>query len=206
MENTQSLVSEQHFGVQKNASETVEFENWEAAQQFFQIARKRLLDVNNWQTICSGLSSTFILRDNQGQSVGHRFPEVGDYFQIDIPGPGNAAGDGHDWVLVEAMEDRSDAGGDLTSIRVRPASSPLNDQPDVAHFLDEAATSTFLVSRIGTSVTAEVHGRNEAANTHTDSLLDKVRNVATAVGAWLGFADVQWKSLAKALVDQEKQP
>ncbi len=205
MENKDPLVPEQQFGVEKNASETVEFDNWEAAQQFFQIARKRLLDVNNWQTICGGLSSTFIVRDAHGQSVGHRFPEVGDYFQIDIPGPGTESGDGHDWVIVEAIEDRSDAGGDLTSIRVRPASSPLNDKPDVAHFLDENATSTFSVARNGTSVTAEVHGRNEKSNTEATSVLDKLRNVATAVGAWLGFADVQWKNLAKALVNQEEK-
>ena len=205
MENTNSLTSEQQVGVQKNASETVEFDNWEAAQQFFQVARKRLLDVNNWQNITDGLSSTFIVRDALGQSVGHRFPEVGDYFQIDMPGPGNVAGDGHNWVVVEAVEDRSDAGGDRTSIRVRPAASPLNDQPDVAHFLDAAATSTFTVCRVGKSVTAEVHSRNEMSNTKTESLLDKVRNVVAAVGAWLGFADVQWKNLAKALVDQEEK-
>ncbi len=202
MKDANPSVPEQQVGVQKNASETVEFENWEAAQQFFQVARKRLLDVNNWQTICAGLSSTFILRDEHGQSVGHRFPEVGDYFQIDIPGSGNAAGGGHDWVIVEAVEDRSDAGGDLVSIQVRPASSPLNDDPNVAHFLDETATSTFMVSRVGTVVTAAIHGRNERSNTEPDNLLDKLRNVVTAVGAWLGFADVQWKNLAQALVDQ----
>ncbi len=205
MKDNHPIVPEQQVGVQKNASETVEFENWEAAQQFFQVARKRLLDVNNWQTICSGLTSTFILRDAYGQSVGHRFPEVGDYFQIDVPGSSPVSGDGHDWVIVEAVEDHSDAGGDLTSMRVRPAASPLDDQPTVNHFLDEAATSTFLVSRVGSSVTAEVHGRNERANTEADNLLDKIRNVATAVGAWLGFADVQWKNLAKALVQQDEK-
>jgi len=41
---TNALVPEQQVGMQKNTSETVEFENWEAAQQFFQVARKRLLD------------------------------------------------------------------------------------------------------------------------------------------------------------------
>ncbi len=165
----------------------------EAARQFFQVARKRLLDVNNWQNISSGLSSTFILRDAQGQSIGHRFPEVGDYMQIDIPAPGNKAGDGHDWVRFEAIEEtKNNEADEMTSMRVRPVSSPLNDQPDVAHFLDEKATSTFIVYRTGTKVTA---------NTEGTSLVDKVRNVATAVGAWLGFSDVQWKNLSKAIVE-----
>ena len=203
MKDKQALVPDQQVGVQKKSSETADFDSVAAARQFFQVARKRLLDINNWQHICSGLSSTFILRDAQGQSIAHRLPEVGDYVQIDVPGPGPDAGDGHDWVQIEAIDDRPDEADEVTSMRFRPVSSPLNSQPDVAHFLDDGATSTFLVSRTGTSVTADILGRNEEANTETDNLLDKVRNIATAVGAWLGFADVQWKSLAKALVDQD---
>lgn len=203
MKDKQALVPDQQVGVQKKSSETADFDSVAAARQFFQVARKRLLDINNWQHICSGLSSTFILRDAQGQSIAHRLPEVGDYVQIDVPGPGPDAGDGHDWVQIEAIDDRMDEADEVTSMRVRPVSSPLNNQPDVAHFLNDQATSTFLVSRTGTSVTAEIHGRNEEANTETHNLLDKVRNIATAVGAWLGFSDVQWKSLTKALVDQD---
>ena len=205
MKDDQKPVPDQQVGIKKKSSEAVQFDSVEAARQFFQVARKRLLDVNNWQHITSGLSSTFILRDAQGQSIGHRLPEVGDYMQIDIPGPGSKVGDGHDWVRIEAIDETKNVEADeMTSMRVRPVRSPLNDQPDVAHFLNAEATSTFLVYRTGAEVTAEVHGRNEEANTETTSLIDKVRNVATAVGAWLGFSDVQWKSLAKAIVDIEQ--
>ncbi|MEO6038085.1 MAG: hypothetical protein ABIQ93_06700, partial [Saprospiraceae bacterium] len=154
--------------------------------------------------ITDGLSSTFILRDAQGQSVAHRLPEVGDYMQIDIPGPGPKAGDGHNWVRIEAIDDTKAAEADeMISMRTRPAASPLGSETEVAHFLDDQATSAFVVFRIGTRVTAEIFGHNEAANTETEGLLDKVRNVATAVGAWLGFSDLQWKSLAMAIVDQK---
>jgi hypothetical protein len=197
------IIPEQKEGVEKHFSETVEFKTVEEARQFFQVARKRLLDVNNWQQICDNWSSTFRLRNQHGEPVGYRLPEAGDYFQIDIPGPGPQSGAGHDWVRVEAVEDHKNTTADeLTMMRVRPAPSPLNDQEDVAHFLDNHSTSTFIVSRMGTRITAEIFGNNETANTSSDSLIDKVRNVATAVASWLGFSNVQWSTLAKAIVTQ----
>ncbi len=201
MNDHNDLIPEQHTGIQKKSSESVEFDSVEAARQFFQVARKRLLDINNWQHISTGLSSTFILRDAQGQSIGHRFPEVGDYMQIDIPGPEPKAGDGHDWVRIEAIEEtKNTAADEMTIIRVRPAPSPVDNQAEVAHFLDDQATSTFAVFRLGSTVTAEVYGHNETANTHTEGLADKVRNVVVAVGSWLGFSDAQWGNLTKGIV------
>ncbi len=203
MNEHQDITPEQKEGIQQNFSETVEFDSVETARQFFRVARERMLDVNNWQNICDGLSSTFRLRNAQGEPVGYRLPEVGDYMQIDIPGPGPQAGDGQDWVRVEAVEDSKNTSADeMTLMRVRPAPSPLNDQGDVAHFLDDKAASTFAVFRLGDRVTAEVFGSKETVNTESHGLLDTVRNVATAVASWLGFSDVQWKSLVKAIVAQ----
>ncbi|HOY06384.1 MAG TPA: hypothetical protein PLO67_13330 [Saprospiraceae bacterium] len=203
MNEHQENTPDQKEGIQKQFSETAAFDTVEEARQFFRVARERMLDVNNWQHISDGLSSTFLLRNAHGEPVGHRLPEVGDYMQIDIPGPGPQAGDGHDWVRVEAVEDNQSATADeMMLMRVRPAASPLNLQGEVAHFLDDRATSTFVVFRIGSRVTAEVFGSDEVANTESSSLLDKVRNVATAVAAWLGFSDVQWNNLVKAVVAQ----
>lgn len=203
MNEHQEIIPEQKEGVQKHAIETVEFDSVENARNFFRTARQRLLNVNGWKEICEGWSSTFLLRNPHGEPVGYRLPEVGDYFQINIPGPGPQEGGGRDWVRVEAVEDSKNISADeMTLMRVRPAPSPLNDQDDVAHFLDQESTSTFIVSRLGNKVTAEVYGNNETANTKTDSLMDKVRNVATAVGSWLGFSDMQWGRLVKAIVAQ----
>lgn len=203
MESTTPVVPAQEVGVQKDTAHTVQATTPEAAQALFQLARKRLLDVNNWHVLCAGLSSTFTLRDAKGLPVG-RPARVGDFFQIDIPGPGTDSGEGYDWVQVEVVEDRKEADGELTFLRVRPAPSPLNEKPDVAHFLDNQATSTFLVSRQGLAVSAEVHGRNEVSNTSADSVIDKVRNAVAAVGAWMGFSDLQWKQLVEALVCEAK--
>lgn len=203
MNEPQDSTPEQKEGIQKQFSETVELDSVETARQFFQVARERLLDVNKWQQLCGGVGSTFRLRNAHGEPVGYRLPEVGDYMQIDIPGPGPQAGSGHDWVRIEAMEENKSATADeMTLMRVRPAPSPLNDQGDVAHFLDDKATSTFVVFRLGSHITAEVFGANETANTESQGLIDKVRNVATAVFSWLGFSDVQWNSLVKGIVAQ----
>jgi hypothetical protein len=202
MENDQPLIPEQRVGVQKDSRETVGFESVEAARAFFQIARERLLHVSHWHELCDGPSATFQLRDATGTPVD-RPSQVGDYFQIDVPGPGTRSGEGTDWVRIEALEDCRDDAYEVTSLRVRPAPSPLNDQPDVAHFFSDSATSTFVVQRTGLTVSAEVHGRNEVPNADAENVIDKVRNVATAVGAFLGLADMQWGTLVKALVRRD---
>jgi hypothetical protein len=129
-----------------------------------------------------------------------RSPLPGDYFKIDIPGPGPATGDGYDWVRIEAVEEINNPEVESVLVRVRPASNPQNANPDVAHFFSEEATSNFVVQRTGTRVTAEVHGRNEKPNTAAEALVDKVRNTAVAAGAMTAFSKLQWKNLVNGLV------
>ncbi len=51
-------------------------------------------------------TADFELRDSHGKEE-HRLARVNDYFKIDIPGPRSAAGDGYDWVKVEAIEEQN---------------------------------------------------------------------------------------------------
>lgn len=203
METTPPLAPAQQTGFEKNVVYTVRFDAPEAARDFYPVARQRLLDVNRWNDQCDGPSGTFVLHDATGQRVD-RPAEVGDFFQIDIPGPGPAAGDGYDWVRVEALDETGDDEGQRTAMRVRPAPSPRNDNPDVAHFLADSATSTFFVEQRGGAVTAGVLGRNERPNTAAESLVDKARNAAVTAGAWAGLADVQWQNLVAGLVRKEE--
>jgi hypothetical protein len=202
MKKSPSLVPAQRAGVQKNVVKTVRFDSPEAARAFYPVAQRRLLDVNRWSDHCDGPSGTFTLRDGAGQRVD-RPVRVGDFFQIDIPGPGPTAGDGYDWVQVEALNETADEQGQRTALRVRPAPSPLNASADVAHFLADSATSTFFVEQRDTTVTAGVLGRNEQPNTAAENWVDKARNAAVAAGAWAGFADVQWENLVAGLVRQD---
>jgi len=57
-----------------------------------------------------------------------------------------------------------------------------------------------MVKRKETSISAEVHGRNEKPNTKADATVDVARNAAVATGAISGFAKLQWKSLVNGLL------
>ena len=166
------------------------------------MVKERLLQVNNWQYWAGAATARFQLADAQGNDV-NRAVQEGDYFKIDIPGPGPVTGDGYDWVQVEQVTENQDNGMQEVVIQVRPASNPNNSRSDVAHFFSEEASSCFIVKRDGTAVSAAVHGRNEKPNTRAETLVDKARNAAVATGAVAAFSKLQWKSLVNGLVKKD---
>ncbi len=169
------------------------------ARALYQEAKERLLSVNNWQEYAGKGSAGFQLFDHKGEKVERKL-QKGDFFQIDIPGPGSKAGDGYDWVQVEEVEEQGSADSDCLLIRVRPTQSPVNSKKDVAHFFSEEASSNFLLERKGVVLLAAVYGRNEVPNTKTDGLLDKARNFLIGGPAAAGVSKLQWKSLVKGLI------
>ena len=196
---------EQTEGAQKNIQDSILFPDKQAAQAVFTKAKNRLLDVNNWGELCGDASAAFEVTDEKGNRIEGN-PAVGNYFKIDIPGPGSSSGKGFDWVQVEAINEKDDSTADIeyTIIRVRPASDPSTANENVAHFFSDKATSNFLVLREGAEVIAAVLGRNEIANTaEDDSLLDKIRNLVVGTGAKLGMADTQWKSLVEGILGKK---
>lgn len=192
-------IPSQNQGNQMDVLEKVAFESSEQACEFYEIAKDRLLDVNHWAEVSDLPSATFRLCDSAGSEVD-RLVKLGDYFRIDIPGPGNTAGEGFDWVKVEFINEEQVNGTDIISIRVRPAANPNTSDPSVAHFFSDASTSTFQVKRIGKEVFAEVHGRNEEANTETGHMVDNARNSLVGLGAKMGISFPQWKGLVSGLV------
>ncbi|HEY5749383.1 MAG TPA: hypothetical protein VIU12_25120 [Chryseolinea sp.] len=174
----------------------------EEAHRVFMTAADRLLSVNDWKKISGTLSSDFALMDAQGKHVDRKAC-VNDYFKIDIPAPGPAAGDGSDWVHIQAIQDQREARGnsEIVSILVHPSPAPGQRGEDVAHFLDPEASSSFVVMREDRVVTAAVHSRNEKPNVKSVSLTDKVRNAVISAGAFLGFSRLQWQALLKGLFD-----
>jgi hypothetical protein len=202
MKDIESLVPEQEVGLQKDIVASVNCRSKFAARDLFHLARLRLFNVNAWGEISKGISSEFLLHDNNGEPV-QRSAIKGDYFRIDLPGPGNVTGGGYDWVQVASIEDHQESDTEWALIQVHPACNPLNNIPDTAHFLEKRASSTFLVRREGSLVRAEIYGRNEVANMKSDSTLDKIRNAVIAVGAWTGLSDIQWHNLAAGLVHPE---
>ena len=193
-------IPSQQTGSQTDVIEEKKLSTEEEAKTAFVAAKERLLDVNHWEDISEGISTSFVLVDNFG-NLKSGLPKPGDYFKIDIPGPGPTAGEGHDWVKVEAIEDYSapDAPQESISIRVRPSHDPRMEE-GTAHFFDNKATSSFVVKREKNIVSAAVHGRNEESNTTAKTVSDKLRNAVIKVAAVAGFSAIQWKKLVKGLV------
>lgn len=191
----EELIPENKEGSQTNTESTAEFANEEEARKFFEVAKQRLLAVNQWQKLAGAATAAFQLTDENGNEV-NRSPEKNDHFKIDVPGPGNISGEGHDWVKVEEVQESEDT----VAIMVRPATNPTNERKDIAHFFKVEATSSFMVKRKGIKVVAGVYGRNEQPNTAADKLVDKIRNTAIAAGAISGFSKLQWKQLVEGVV------
>jgi hypothetical protein len=197
-------IPSQEEGKQVDIIETMNASSPEGAKSLYIQSKQRLLDINRWSDISDGLSASFVLTDKFGkQKQGN--PEVGDHFRIDIPGPGSFAGNGYDWVRVELVEEDSDPEADCewSVIKVRPSEDPV-EKEGIAHFLEEKATSSFIIKRNGNTVSAEVHGRNEKPNIGAEKRSDKIRNIVIGAGAVVGFAKIQWEKLAKGLLNKKE--
>lgn len=198
--NYTGLIPDHTEGRAITAEATAVLNNVQAARALYTIARDRLLFVHNWGKLIGKLGADFQLTDNQGNEVD-RFAQAGDHFRIDIAGPGSSAGEGYDWARVEAVKEVHEGDNvDSTAIRVRPASNPGTNDENIAHFYSEKATSTFVITREGITVTASVYDRNIEANDETESVIDKVRNALVGLSAKYGFSKAQWQALAEAFI------
>lgn len=198
-----SEIPKQLQGESSDIEDHVDTSTQRQAHSTFVDAAGRLLNVNRWGEISGPLSAVFQLTDEHGQEVD-RVARPGDYFRINIPGPGSATGDGYDWVRVESIDDKTDPSGSHESVimRVRPAPSPINRESDVAHFFDDAATSTFMVERYDRRVIASVHGRNEVPNKDVERAADKLRNTVVANIATSGMSAYQWSLLTQGILKE----
>ena len=203
--NPASIIDSQEEGACKNFVEKITANTIEEANSLFQKAKHKLLDVNRWH-IYSGTHTTFQLTDPTGNEVS-RIPIKGDYFKIDIPGPGSKAGEGYDWVYVKKITQKNDSTGQIeyVAINVHPASLPSKKQEGIAHFLSDKASSSFIVKREGLKVSAEIYGRNEQPNLEAPSVFDKTRNALIAGAAIMGMANIQWGALAKGLLSKNNE-
>jgi len=197
--NYTGLIPEQEEGRKITAEAKLELKDVYEAEQFYKEARQRLLFIHDWGKIAGKLSADFQLTDDQGMEVD-RLAQRGDYFRIDIVGPGSHAGDGYDWARVEDIKEVSRDNIDSIAIRVRPASNPQSSNPSVAHFFSEKSTSTFVITREGNTVSASIYDRNIEANEETKEPVDKLRNAVVGLGAKHGLSKLQWNALAEALV------
>lgn len=197
-----NIIPVQEEGKQNDLYHSEELDSREEACKCFIRAYKRMLNPRVWHKLCGSMSATFMLVD--GDDDPHRLAMEGDHFRIDIPGPGPRSGDGHDWVMVEAIELHLDATGneEHAAMRLRPCKNPQGGT-DVAHFFKDSATSTFVIARTGNKVTASYHGRNELPNIETGSIIDNLRNAVVTSGAMAGLSEAQWQTLINEFLQPE---
>jgi len=196
-----SIIPPQETGKAIETEGAVRLNNVPEAKTFFNIVVERLRNVNQWNKLTGNLSARFQLMDGDGNNV-NRNAEKGDYFKIDIPGPGSKTGGGYDWVQIEEIEIRSTEGTDTYAFRVRPTQNPLNKRKDIAHFYAEEATSTFLVARVKNIVWAAIYDRNTKPNKDADLPFDKIRDKLVGIAGILRFSKIQWKNLLKGLLNK----
>ncbi len=171
------LIPDNRKGKQSDFSHSVNLPSREQALDTFKRAYKRMLNPGIWHKLVGRASAEFLLMGKKGNEA-HRLAQVGDYFRIDIPGPGPSEGDGYDWVKVELVENKANPSGEeeIVGMKLRSCQNPLRSDKDAAHFFKSDASSSFLIVRKGNTVIASYHGRNEIPNTATGHIMDNVRN------------------------------
>ncbi|MBE9464265.1 hypothetical protein ACFP1I_06275 [Dyadobacter subterraneus] len=199
--NYSGTIPDQEDGSKINVESNIDLKDVELAKSIFDIAKSRLIDVNNWQNLAGKFLAAFQLTDSSGNPTDSPVQE-GMYFRIDIPGPGSKAGDGYDWVKVEKIDFYRSENIESIGIRVRPAANPSSSNENVAHFYSQEATSTFTVTRELTKITAAVYDRNTKTNQDTNQLSDQLRNAIVGMSGIISFSRIQWKSLTDAIIKQ----
>lgn len=169
------------------------------AAAHYSVVKRRLLLVNGWHKIAGTLSAKFqlITPDNK---EGDREAQVGDYLRITIPGPACDAGEGYDWVQIEALQQFVEEDTEAIGFRVRPCVAPFNNSNQTAHFYDADACSCFIVMRLGTEVVAWILERNLTPNDEAENVKDKIREIVVGLTAIAVGSKIQWKSLADGLI------
>jgi hypothetical protein len=200
-EKKSNIIPPQRTGKAIDAESGIELDEKES-KTFFSEVKSRLQNVNRWKDYAGNISATFQLVDQSGKEI-NRPVQKGDYFKIDIPGPGTASGEGYDWVHVEEVENVTTPDGERFGLRVRPTDNPQNNKQDVAHFYSEESTSSFIVERKGNTITASVHDRNTKPNSDAEGTADKIRDAVVGAVGVAAFSKVQWKNLTDGLLKKD---
>lgn len=194
------IVPRQFAGQEIEAQATKELTDETAAKSLYNEAKKKLLDVNNWQKIAGAVTAQFQVIDEKGEEV-NRNVKKRDHLRINIPGPGSKEGDGYDWVFVEELKEINKESLQCLGFRVRPCENPFSEKKEIAHFYSKETTSSFIIIRENSKVISWIVDRNLVPNTESSSLPDKVRDVVVGVSGIAGFSKLQWQGLADGLIE-----
>ncbi len=193
----------QQKGAESIANSEIELSSIEEARAHYQIVKARFLDINSWELFAGEEKAEFSLRDEKGD-LSLEKPQVGNYVSIKIPLLHNTDEEGLDWVKIEVCEEFISVEEESFYIRLRPTSKPGDSKTKITHFLDDDATSNFIIKRIGCKIIAEVIARNEVPNFKDKTIMEKVRNKVVAVGGMFFGSKLQWEGLTNGLIKNDK--
>ncbi len=198
-----SLVPENKIGTPVDIEYSITESSIAEADTTYNRACARLLNPPVWKQLSGAIGASFAIETPQNEDA-RRLVQVNDYLKIAIPGPGTVAGEGFDWVRVEAIEENTlpDAEGSF-GIKVRACANPEQKEKGTAHFFTNEATSSFIIKKNGATVSMAYHGRNEMANTTDVPVLDTIRNAVVATGAVAGLSEMHWTALLKGMLKKE---
>ena len=197
------IIPTQFAGQEIEVEATKELKDEAEAKSLYNVAKKKLLDVNNWKKIAGTITAQFQIINEKGEEVT-RYVKKGDYLRINIPGPGSKEGDGYDWVLVEELKEINMESLQSVGFRVRPNENPFGEKNETSHFYSKEATSSFIICRENSQLISRIVDRNLLPNTESGSLVDKVRDVVVGVSAIAGLSKLQWQQLANGLIKNQK--
>lgn len=193
----------QQKGAESIAISEIDLPSIEEAKAHYQTVKKRFLDINSWELFAGKEKAEFSLRDDQGKLSLDK-PTVGNYVSIKIPLLHNPDEEGMDWVKIEVCEEDISNDEESYYIRLRPTAKPGSPTDEITHFLNDDATSNFIIQRISSKVKAEIIARNEVPNMKDKTFTEKIRNKLVAFGGMLFGSKVQWEGLTDGLIKYEK--
>lgn len=166
----------------------------------YEKGKNLLNEIYRWHDYSGKEKATFHLVDTLGMNI-RRYPNVGDFIKIKLPGIPNFQGKGFDWVKIIEIEENISSNTYIYWITVQPSDKCQSANDVTAHFLTEEASNTFIIACNPEFIQISVHGRNEVVNVKDEvDLFHKIRNHLTASGGFMGFNSIQWQSLIEGIL------
>lgn len=193
-----SKIPEQKVGKALDYSRQLNLPDETAAFNRYRQIVKKLLDVNAWNDIATGISAEFVIVNEKNEVQDRRVKKY-DFIRIDIPGPGAPSAGGYDWVQVTAFDQTDHQNKRKTFLSLQPCPDPRTLDENTAHFFKKFTSSNIVIKQEANTVSLQYAGRNEVINTETDHILDNIRNFLVGLGAKMGASYPQWKALIDGL-------
>lgn len=177
----------------------------EDAILLFKNARDKLININQWDTLLAGHTTSFQVVSTTGQlidaSAGSSF-----YVRIDIASKGSETGYGYDWLQIEDWVDMEDENENLSllSFSLRPSVNPEQKNEKIAHYFSPDSSLTMLLRREANNVKISVFETNLVINPLAEkSVAGTIRQTLVGSAGVCGLTNNEWEEIVRNLLEIE---